>query len=212
MKDTLKSPPAVSLTMKKASTMGIMVTSLFYLLCGGFGYAAFGDDTPGNLLTGFGFYEPYWLIDFANACIVLHLVGGFQVYSQPLFGVVDRWLYEKFPNSGFIHNQYTLKVPLLPGTLKVNVFRLCFRTIYVASATAVAMVFPYFNQVLGVIGALNFWPLAIYFPVQMYIRQRNIEPWSKQWVALQVFSICCLAISIFGLAGSLEGLISQKLA
>lgn len=65
--------------MKKASVISVSITTLFYLSCGGFGYAAFGDDTPGNLLTGFGFYEPYWLIDFANACIVLHLVGGFQV-------------------------------------------------------------------------------------------------------------------------------------
>ena len=79
MKDTLKSPPPEKQTMKKASTIASVVTTLFYLSCGGFGYAAFGDDTPGNLLTGFGFYEPYWLIDFANACIVLHLLGGYQV-------------------------------------------------------------------------------------------------------------------------------------
>lgn len=65
--------------MKKASVISVSITTLFYLSCGCFGYAAFGDVTPGNLLTGFGFYEPYWLIDFANACIVLHLVGGFQV-------------------------------------------------------------------------------------------------------------------------------------
>lgn len=57
----------------------IFITTFFYLCCGCFGYAAFGNDAPGNLLTGFGFYEPYWLIDFANACIVVHLVGGYQV-------------------------------------------------------------------------------------------------------------------------------------
>ena len=65
--------------MKKASISAVCITTFFYLCCGGFGYAAFGNSTPGNLLTGFGFYEPYWLIDFANACIVLHLVGGYQV-------------------------------------------------------------------------------------------------------------------------------------
>lgn len=75
----MKSPPAESETMKRASTISICITTFFYLSCGGFGYAAFGDQTPGNLLTGFGFYEPYWLIDFANACIVLHLIGGYQV-------------------------------------------------------------------------------------------------------------------------------------
>lgn len=79
IKDTLKSPPPENKTMKMASMISIFVTTFFYLCCGCFGYAAFGNDTPGNLLTGFGFYEPYWLIDFANACIVLHLVGGYQV-------------------------------------------------------------------------------------------------------------------------------------
>ena len=79
MKDTLKTPPPENQSMKKASKIAVFVTTFFYLCCGCFGYAAFGNDTPGNLLTGFGFYEPYWLIDFANACIVLHLVGGYQV-------------------------------------------------------------------------------------------------------------------------------------
>jgi len=65
--------------MKRASMISILVTTFFYLCCGCFGYAAFGSDAPGNLLTGFGFYEPYWLIDFANACIILHLLGGYQV-------------------------------------------------------------------------------------------------------------------------------------
>lgn len=48
------------------------------------GYAAFGNDAPGNLLTGFGFYEPFWLVDFSNVCIVLHLVGAFQVHIHTL--------------------------------------------------------------------------------------------------------------------------------
>ncbi|GMH10716.1 hypothetical protein Nepgr_012557 [Nepenthes gracilis] len=115
IQDTLRSPPTESLTMKRASSVAIFVTTLFYLSCGGFGYAAFGDDTPGNLLTGFGFYEPYWLIDFANACIVLHLIGGYQIFSQPLFGVIDRWFATKFPNSGFINNEYTLEIAFFPA-------------------------------------------------------------------------------------------------
>ncbi|XP_061367395.1 probable amino acid permease 7 isoform X2 [Gastrolobium bilobum] len=78
IQDTLESPPPENQTMKKASMIAIFITTFFYLCCGCFGYAAFGNATPGNLLTGFGFYEPYWLIDFANACIILHLVGGYQ--------------------------------------------------------------------------------------------------------------------------------------
>jgi len=75
--------------MKKASMIAILITTFFYLCCACFGYAAFGNQTPGNLLTGFGFYEPYWLIDFANACIVLHLVGGYQVIVLHLIVLIS---------------------------------------------------------------------------------------------------------------------------
>lgn len=134
-----------------------------------------------------------------------------QVYSQPVFAVVEKWLAWKYPNSGFVNNEYTLKLPLLPN-FRLNLLRLCFRTTYVVSTTVIAMIFPYFNQVLGVIGALNFWPLSIYFPVEMYFVQRKIGTWTTKWVVLQTFSIACLIVSILALIGSVEGLISAKLS
>ncbi|VAI77433.1 unnamed protein product [Triticum turgidum subsp. durum] len=88
IQDTLRSPPGENKTMRKATLMGISTTTAFYMLCGCLGYSAFGNDANGNILTGFGFYEPYWLVDFANVCIVLHLVGGFQVFCQPLFAAM----------------------------------------------------------------------------------------------------------------------------
>uniref|UniRef100_A0A7C9EHW8 Amino acid transporter transmembrane domain-containing protein n=1 Tax=Opuntia streptacantha TaxID=393608 RepID=A0A7C9EHW8_OPUST len=210
IQDTLKSPPSESLTMRRASTISLAVTTSFYLLCGGFGYAAFGNNTPGNLMTGFGFYEPYWLLDLANACIAIHLVGGYQVFSQPLFAAVDRWFSENFPENEFVNSSHSLRVPMLPS-FRVNLFRLCFRTLYVASTTSIAIVFPYFNQVLGVIGALMFWPLSIYFPVDMYLIQRNIPNWSAWWIALQTFTWVGLLVTLFALAGSIEGLVTAKL-
>ncbi|KAG5547480.1 hypothetical protein RHGRI_013241 [Rhododendron griersonianum] len=211
IQDTLKSPPPERKTMKKASTTAILITTFFYLCCGCFGYAAFGSDTPGNLLTGFGFYEPYWLVDFANACIVLHLVGGYRVYSQPVFVFAERWFGGKFPNSRFVNNFYSFKLPLIPA-FQLNPLRLCFRTAYVVSSTVIAIIFPYFNQVLGFLGALNFWPLGIYLPVEMYFVQRKIGAWTTEWVVLQSFSIFCLIVSILALIGSVQGLISAKLS
>lgn len=65
--------------MKKATFIGISISTIFYTLCGLVGYAAFGNNAPGNILTGFGFFEPFWLVDLANICIVVHLVGAYQV-------------------------------------------------------------------------------------------------------------------------------------
>ncbi|KAJ6802920.1 putative amino acid permease 7 [Iris pallida] len=211
IQDTLKSPPAENKTMKKGSMISILITTFFYLGCGCFGYAAFGDETPGNLLTGFGFYDPYWLVDLANVCIVLHLVGGYQMYSQPVFAFADRWFTGRFPNSRFVNKFYTVKFPCLPP-YKLNLLRLCYRTLYVASTTGLAMVFPYFNDILGVLGALNFWPLAIYFPVEMYFVQKKIGSWTRKWIVLEVFSVVCLIVSIFALVGSVEGLLNAKMS
>jgi amino acid permease len=63
--------------MKKASLYGIGVTTIFYVSIGCIGYAAFGNDAPGNLLTGF--YEPFWLVDLGNIAVLIHLVGAYQV-------------------------------------------------------------------------------------------------------------------------------------
>lgn len=79
MQDTLKSSPPENSQMKKATAVGIMASTVFYMLCGVLGYAAFGNDAPGNFLTGFGFYDPFWLVDIANICIVIHLLGAYQV-------------------------------------------------------------------------------------------------------------------------------------
>ncbi|KAK9666541.1 hypothetical protein RND81_14G192200 [Saponaria officinalis] len=86
VQDTLRQGPPENIVMKKASSIGIMITTFFYMLCGVVGYAAFGNTAPGNFLNGFGFYEPYWLVAFANVCIVVHLVGAYQVtllFAEP---------------------------------------------------------------------------------------------------------------------------------
>ncbi|KAI4374836.1 hypothetical protein MLD38_012783 [Melastoma candidum] len=209
IQDTLKSPPAENKTMKNGSMIAIFITTFFYFSCGCFGYAAFGDETPGNLLTGFGFFEPFWLIDLANACVILHLIGGYQMFSQPIFAVAERWIAKKFPNNKFVNGFHLIKIPFLPA-FRMNPMRFIFRTVYVISTTGIALLFPYFNSVLGLLGALNFWPLAIYFPVEMYFVQKKIIPWTRKWVVLETFSLVCFAITVLGFIGSLGNLIRSK--
>ncbi|KAG8066537.1 hypothetical protein GUJ93_ZPchr0004g39522 [Zizania palustris] len=211
IQDTLRSPPPESETMQKGNVIGVLTTTFFYLCVGCFGYSAFGNAAPGNLLTGFGFYEPYWLIDFANVCIVLHLLGGYQMFSQQIFTFADRCFASSFPNSALVNKSYAVRI--IPGVprYKLNLQRLCFRTVYVASTTGLALVFPYFNEVLGVLGALVFWPLAIYLPVEMYCVQRRILPWTPRWAVLQAFSAVCFAVGTFAFVGSVEGVIRKRL-
>ena len=204
----MKSPPSESKTMKKASLISVTVTTLFYMLCGCFGYAAFGDLSPGNLLTGFGFYNPYWLLDIANAAIVIHLIGAYQVYCQPLFAFVEKTASEWFPESEFISREINVPIPGCKP-YKLNLFRLVWRTIFVIATTVISMLMPFFNDVVGILGAFGFWPLTVYFPVEMYIAQKKIPKWSTRWLCLQILSVACLIISIAAAAGSFAGVVTD---
>lgn len=195
--------------MKKATLLSVIVTSVFYILCGCMGYAAFGDFAPGNLLTGFGFYNPFWLLDIANVAIVVHLVGAYQVFCQPLFAFIEKFASNRFPDSQFINEDISIPIPGF-RPLKLNLFRLVWRTIFVIITTLISMLLPFFNDIVGLLGALGFWPLTVYFPVEMYIAQMKIPKWSTRWVSLQILSLACLIITIAAASGSVAGVIQDS--
>ncbi|KAA3465572.1 amino acid permease 4-like [Gossypium australe] len=206
IQDTVKSPPAEYTTMKKATLFSITVTTVFYLLCGCFGYAAFGDLSPGNLLTGFGFYNPYWLLDIANLAIVIHHVGAYQVFCQPLFAFVEKWCAQKWPNCNFVTAEYEIPTPF-GGAYELTLFCLVWRTIFVAITTLIAMLMPFFNDVVGFLGAMGFWPLTIYFPIEMYISHKKVGRGTSRWLALQIISVACFFVTVAAAVGSIAGVV-----
>ncbi|KAJ6677915.1 hypothetical protein OIU85_008490 [Salix viminalis] len=125
---------------------------------------------------------------------------------QPLFAFVEKWANQKWPESYFITKEFKIAVPGL-GTYKLNLFRLVWRTLFVILTTVISMLLPFFNDVVGILGALGFWPLTVYFPVEMYIVQKKIPKWSTRWICLQMLSMACLVISLVAVAGSIAGVV-----
>ncbi|KAL3570683.1 hypothetical protein D5086_027932 [Populus alba] len=203
IQDTVKAPPSEAKTMKKATLISVAVTTLFYMFCGCFGYAAFGDMSPVNLLTGFGFYNPYWLLDIANTAIVIHHVGAYQVYCQPFFAFIEKEAALRFPDSDFVTKDTKISIPGL-RPLNINLFRMVGRTIFVVITTVISMLLPFFSDIVGLLGA---WPLTVYFSVEMYISQKKIPKWSTRWLCLQILSVACLIITVAALAGTIAGVI-----
>jgi hypothetical protein len=78
---------------------------------------------------------------------------------------------------------------------------------YVCVTTAVAMLLPFFGSVIGLIGAISFWPLVVFFPVEMYVAQRGVARWSARWVLLQSLSAGCFVVSVSAAAGSIAGVV-----
>ncbi|KAG4998423.1 hypothetical protein JHK85_029862 [Glycine max] len=201
--DTLKSSPPENQAMKKATLAGCSITSLFYMLCGLLGYAAFGNKAPGNFLTGFGFYEPYWLVDIGNVFVFVHLVGAYQVFTQPVFQLVETWVAKRWPESNFMGKEYRV------GKFRFNGFRMIWRTVYVIFTAVVAMILPFFNSIVGLLGAISFFPLTVYFPTEMYLVQAKVPKFSLVWIGVKILSGFCLIVTLVAAAGSIQGIIAD---
>ncbi|XLT07162.1 hypothetical protein HN51_045911 [Arachis hypogaea] len=200
IQDTIKSPLKVR-TMKRAINLSIATTTTFYVLCGCIGYGAFGNSAPGNLLTAFD--KPFWLVDIANLTLLIQLAGAYQVYSQPLFAFIEERATKKWEILG---KEHKVQIPFL-SSYNLNIFRLVWRSLYVVVSTVIAMLIPFFNDILGVIGALGFWPLSVYFSVEMHIKQKKIPKWSGSWILLQSLSMFCLMVTLAALVGSIVGVL-----
>ncbi|XP_031255164.1 amino acid permease 8-like [Pistacia vera] len=206
IQNTLRSSPPANKVMKKANVIATFTATTLNMVCGCLGYAALGNHQPGNMLTGFGFYEPFWLIDLANFFIVVHLMGAYQVVAQPVFSSVESRASMMWPNSKFIGHEYPLNISKIKSMFSVNLFRLSWRTIFVVMATVISMALPFFNEVLALLGAIGYWPLTVYFPVEMYIVRKNFKRGSIKWLSLQLLNVVCLLAAMAALCGSIQGL------
>jgi hypothetical protein len=129
-----------------------------------------------------------------------------QVFCQPLYAFVEEWSANTWTKSCFIQNEYKVPIPGL-GEFKLNLFRLVWRTCFVVFTTVVSMVLPFFNAIMGVLGAIAFFPLTVYFPIQMHIAQTKLRQWSFKWVALQLMCVLCFFVTMAALVGSIAGVV-----
>ncbi|KAL3729083.1 hypothetical protein ACJRO7_033652 [Eucalyptus globulus] len=199
IQDTIGSSSDAKTTMKNATLLSTVVTTTLFMLWGCVGYAALGDATPKDL-TDLAFDRPFWLYYIANAAILINFVGGYQICSQPIFAFVEEQAANRWPRT----RDREIPLPGL-GHYKMNLFRLVWRTVFVILTTVISMAFPLFNDVVDII-TLGFWPLAVYFPIEMYIEREDIKRWSAKWVCLQMLSMACLVLSIMATVGSIAGL------
>ncbi|KAG2390482.1 hypothetical protein LR48_Vigan07g284700 [Vigna angularis] len=196
--------------MSKAILVSGVVINIIDGLYGFLGYAAFGDSSPRNVLTGFDFHNPYWPVAIiANVLIVVYFVGAYQVSCQPQFQSFEKFAAEKFPDNDFIRKEFEVRIPGCKP-FKLNLFKLVSRTLWVILGTFIAKKLPFFNDIIGLIGAISYWPLAVCFPVEMFIVQTEIPKWSKKWICLKMLSATCFVLTVIGAGGSAAVGLVQK--
>lgn len=119
--------------MRKSVTASISTAFSLYLSVSVLCYLALGDTAHGMVLTSFGTAVP-WATVLGNVLVLLHMVSAYQVFCQPMFAAIEAGLARQWP---LLDEWAEL------GKKRVQAVRLCYRGVYVAALTVVAMIFPF---------------------------------------------------------------------
>lgn len=114
------------------------------------------------------------------------------------------WCRRRFPKSKLVTAEYSIGIGKYK--LSVNVLRLVWRSLFVAVMTVVALIIPFFNDVLALLGAIGYWPMSVYFPIELHIAKKKVGRWTRRWLGLQVINTGCLLVAVAAACGSVEGL------
>lgn len=78
----------------------------------------------------------------------IHLVGGYQIWTQPFICMLENLLATQFPETKILQANLKIPVPKI-GNLQLPIVQLVWRSIYVCIATFIAILAPFFNDIVG---------------------------------------------------------------
>ncbi|AQK84811.1 lysine histidine transporter 2 [Zea mays] len=159
------------------------VVALCYFSVAFAGYYAFGSSVDPNVLITLD--RPRWLIAAANLMVVVHVIGGYQVFAMPMFDMIETVLVKRH---GFA-----------PGFW----LRFVSRSAYVAATMFVGLTFPFFDGLLGFFGGFGFAPTTYFIPCIMWLVVRKPKKYGLSWF----INIICIVIGVLlTLIASIGGL------
>lgn len=157
VENTLRSEPDPRKEMFRGICAAFGVLAVLYFAVAFSGYAVFGNRAQPNILKGLQAATKDLGIEvsvaIAQCLVILHVVFGFQVYMMPLFDLIDtRW-----PP----RHKRSFVMTLLNRALR--------RWPILALQWLIASSFPFFGDILALIGAVATTTLSLILPSLMYL-------------------------------------------
>ena len=189
-------------TPKRACNWAIGTSVAVYYAVACAGYSVFGDTDanvlgkkmPDDILTGFD--GPRWVILASNVAVLVHMLPAYQVWSQPFFEFFEHWRDRKAEIIG--------RDPLGLSPLR---FRFLLRTGYVVAGTLVTCAIPSLSIILGLAGALAFWPATVLFPIEAYVKVFRPRPAVKK--SLRALNVLCALLTVAVAVSGVQQIVTQ---
>jgi hypothetical protein len=180
-------------TMRKGMYIAFSVTLPLLLVVAVSGYWAFGNTVAPLLLD----WEmtPRWLTTIAVVTSIAQLIFSIQVYAQPIYDAAELTIMKHWPNANWSQHlrkvkgrsrsssskkKYDVVVVDYEGgkgssSGRQNVYipsiwlMLITRTLYSLSVGFIAIIFPFFSSIMGLVGAVGLTPLTYLIPLTLWI-------------------------------------------
>jgi amino acid permease len=189
--------PPVKGKMEKGIALCYTVVFITFYPVAISGYWAFGNKAQGNIFDNLvpdvgPSLMPQWLVGIASIAIVAQLLAIGLVYVQPIYEVLES------KTADISQSRYSLR----------NVApRLVLRSLYLAVATVLGAMLPFFGDIVSLIGAFGYTPLDFVLPMLFYQlvfrpSPRSLVFWLN-WCIIVVFSI----VGVIGCVASFRSIV-----
>ncbi|KAF6255805.1 amino acid transmembrane transporter [Scenedesmus sp. NREL 46B-D3] len=180
---TLPHPPSTVEPMMRGVNLAYLLAFACYFGVTIAGYAVFGNAVAENVLESIG--QPLSLISLAEMCVVLHVAASCQVYSFPMYDMIQQGLWRRGIR------------------LSTSASRLM-RVAYVLLICFVAVLLPFFGDLMGLVGAVGVTPTTFLMPAILWLYLKRPPRSSIAFVGNVAIIVLCMLVGILGTVGSLH--------
>ncbi|KAK4720879.1 hypothetical protein R3W88_011112 [Solanum pinnatisectum] len=166
-----------------------IIVAICYFPVAFIGYATFGNTVEDNILISLE--KPAWLIIMANAFVVIHVIGSYQIFAMGVFDMVESY--------------FVKGLKFAPSTM----LRASVRTIYVALTLFLGMTFPFFGGLLSFFGGFAFAPTTYFLPCIMWLAIYKPRRFSLSWWTNWMCIFIGVLLMVLAPIGALRHLILQ---
>ncbi|CAN0925234.1 Lysine histidine transporter 1 [Linum grandiflorum] len=173
--------------MWRGVIVAYIVVGLCYFPVAIAGYYVFGNAVEDNILISLE--KPAWLIATANAFVIIHVIGSYQLFAMPVFDMIETLLVKK------LHFKPT------------KMLRFTARNVYVGLTMFVGMTFPFFSSLLSFFGGFAFAPTTYFLPCIIWLAIYKPKPLSLSWFTNWTCIILGLLLMVLAPIGALRNII-----
>ncbi|XP_057434044.1 lysine histidine transporter 2-like [Lotus japonicus] len=184
-------PTSPELPSKKPMWRGVVFAyigvAFCYLPVAVIGYYMFGNAVDDNILITLE--RPVWLISAANLFVVIHVIGGYQIFAMPVFDMLETVLVKKAK---------------LPPCLALRIIT---RSVYVGLTMIIGISVPFFGSLLGFLGGFAFAPASYFLPCIIWLKLKKPKKFSLSWIINWICIILGVLLMTLSPIGAMRNII-----